>query len=351
MFGRSAAVARIFDDAVDLLEQARDQSDDQVRRRLEQEALAVLGEHRLTRKVAPRIGQLLADDDPAKALEMLRKLREGFEPGATQPGATPPGATQPRAKQQKARVLKRGCLGLVIPFGVAAVFVGSSLVGDDRPEALRSLEACQESRQALGTPVEVRWLGFPPGGGPDANDQGELARRAMPVQGSAGAGRYTYLAEKTAGAWAVRHGALEVDGQHLMVVPCGGTVSESDAGGLLGGGFHGAGRVRDAEGSAPVQPGTPCTVEVHKDPDFPNGVTYNCRVVVTCGGTVLYGRGSSGYVFCSVRDGTPATAVDADGSRSGQGTDPMLFMDLPGNEVQVADDAGWSITIELQGDG
>lgn len=332
MIGRSAALRRVLADAIDLLEQARDVTDEPLRQRLVREALEVLEEHRLTRKVTPSIGGLADQGDLDSAIELLRNLKKD----------------PPKKKgRPKAKVFRKGCLGLVVPLGIVGVFMGLSLAGNDRSEAMRTLEQCPESLQALGSPVEVRWLAFPPGGGADTNANDTLARRAVPVAGSDATGRYTYLAEKTTGTWAVQHGALEVDGQHRMVVPCGGLVSESDARGRLQRGYEGTGRVRESVGSAPVQPDAQCTVVVHRDPDFPD-VTYNCRVVVTCGGTVLYGTGSTGYIFCSVIDGAPATGLDASGSNSGQGEDPMLRLDLPAGEVQVSDDTGWSITIDVE---
>ncbi len=340
MIGRNSALKRVLDDAIDLLEQARDQADDQVRQRLVREAIGVMEEHRHTRKLTPSIGGFAADGELDRAIELLRKLEEGPEKRPGKP------AEKPKGKPKRA-ILVKGCLGLVIPFAMAMLFFAMSLSGNDRSPALRALEECRESQQALGSPIEVRWLALPPGGGPDTHDASDTARRVVPVQGSVASGRYTYLAENTHGAWVVRHGAVEVDGQHLAVMPCDGPISESDAEGLLRQGFHGEGRVRETSGSAPVQTGAQCTVEVHRDTRFPD-VTYNCRVVVTCDGRILYGADeSTGYVFCSARDGAPSRAVDGAGSNSGQGTDPMLQLALPDGEVRVSEDTGWSVVVEV----
>ena len=34
---------------------------------------------------------------------------------------------------------------------------------------------------------------------------------------------------------------------------------------------------------------------------------------------------------------------------AGRGGDPMLRLNLPGGEVQLSDDAGWSFSIDLEG--
>jgi hypothetical protein len=321
-------------EAIDILQQARALSDPRERQEHAEQAIPALGQTRFGRKLAQVVGGLVEDDDLDRAIELLQKVTRGSE------------KTPNRSPRQ---VLLRVGLGLAIPLVAVSVFFAGSVAGGDRAEALRSLEQCRESQRALGTPIETRWSTFPPGG-LDHNDNSELARRALPVKGSGGTGRYHYLAEKLGGAWTIRHGALEVGGQHLMVVPCGGAVSESDAEGRLRTGFRGTGSVRDVEGMAPVQSGEACTVEVHPDPDFPDSVTFNCRVVVTCGGQAIYGASSdTGYVFCSARDGIPAMAVDSTGSSAGRGADPMLRLNLPSNEVRVSDDTGWSFTIDLRG--
>ena len=323
-----------IEEAIAILQQARALSDPRARQEHARQAIPALGQTRFGRKLAQVVEPLVEDDELDRAIELLQKVLRGSE------------KTPNRSPRQ---VLLRAGLGLAIPLVAASVFFAVALAGGDRAEALRSLGQCRESQRVLGTPIETHWLAIPPGG-MDFNDNSELARRSLPVKGDGGTGRYHYLAEKTGGAWIIRHGALEVGDQHLMVVPCGGAVSESDAEGRLRTGYRGTGRVRDVEGSAPVQSGATCTVEVHPDPDFPDSVTFNCRVVVTCGGQALYGASSdTGYVFCSARDGIPATAMDTTGSSAGRGADPMLRLNLPSNEVRVSDDNGWSFTIDLQG--
>ena len=326
-------------EAIAILERARDLHDREARKEHARQAVPALGNSRFAHKLALAVEKLVEDDELDRAIELLQKLLKGGGGG---------GRGRKASTRSPRQVLVRVAAGLVIPLVVLGIFFAVSLLGGDKAEALLSLEQCRESRRALGTPIVARQLAVPPG--MDHNDNPGLARRALPVKGSGGAGRYHYLAEETGGAWTIRHGALEVDDLYLMVVPCGGVVSESDAEGRLSTGYSGTGSARDVEGPAPVQAGDACTVAVHPDPDFPSSVTFNCRVAVTCAGRAVYGATpDTGYVFCSARDGAPAMAVDATGSGAGHGGDPMLRMNLPGREVQLSDDTGWSFTIDLEG--
>ncbi len=321
--------------AIDILERARELDDREARLEHARGAIPALGDSRFARKLAQAVERYVEADELDRAIGLLRKL-----------GDSEGGDGRPPANRSPRRVLVRVGLGLAIPLVGLGILLAASMTGGDKAEALVSLEQCRESQRALGTPVAIRRLALPPG--MDNNGSPELARRTLAVEGSLGPGRYRYLAEKAGGAWAIRHGALELDGRYLMVVPCGGSVSESDAEGRLSRGYSGAGSARDVEGPAPVQAGDSCTVEVQPDPNFPGTVTFNCRVVVTCGGQAVYGATpDTGYVFCSARDGAPATAVDATGSGGGSGGDPMLRLNLPDGEVHLSDDPGWSFTIDL----
>lgn len=323
--------------AIAILEQARDLPDLEARQVHARQAIPALGDSGVARKLAQVVEQRIQDDELDRAIELLQKMLKGDG-----------GSGRKAPKRSPRQVMLRAGVGLVIPLGVAGLFFVVSMVGGDKAEALRSLEQCRESQRALGTPIVARKLAFPPG--LDHNDNSELAKRALPVKGSGGAGRYHYLAEEAGGAWVIRHGALHVEDQYFMVVPCGGSVSESDAEGILSTGYSGTGSARDVKGTAPVQAGDACTVAIHPDPDFPGTVTFNCRVVVTCGGRALYGATpDTGYVFCSARNGVPAMAVDSTGTAAGPGADPMLRLNLPGREVQLSDDTGWSFTIDMEG--
>lgn len=322
-------------EAIAILEQARELQDPQARKEQARQAIPALGTSGFARKLAQAVERLVEDDELDRAIELLQKMLKGDG-----------GSGRAASKRSPKQVLMRLGVGLAIPLVVLGIFFASSMTGGDKAEALVSLEHCRESQRALGTPITTRTLAMP---GLDNNDNTELAKRSLPVQGSGGEGRYRYLAEKAGGEWTIRHGVLETDDRYLMVVPCGGSVTQSDAEGRLRTGYSGAGSARNVEGAAPVQDGDPCTVEVHPDPNFPGTVTFNCRVVVTCGGKALYGATPDvGYVFCSARDGAPAMAVDETGTGGGRGGDPMLRLNLPGRQVQLSDDAGWSFTVDLE---
>lgn len=314
---------------LDVLETARTFSDANMRRDHAQRVVPMLERMRCNKALITQIGTLIDQDQMDRAVQLLG------------------------AHQQRKSPLRMGCLGVIIPLlaGLVFFFVGPILSGD-RPVAMQVLNDCRAAQRALGTPIEVNRLGIPLGDGA-INSRSGMARRSLPVTGSDGWGRYHYFAEKPGDQWVIQHGMLEMEGQHLLVVPCVGLVSQSDAEGRLQSGFQDSGPIRDVKGSPPVQRDATCSVTVHRDPDYPDGVPYNCRVVVTCDGKTLYGASEdTGYVFCHVRDGAPTTAVDAIGSNSapeGDSADPMLRMDLPAHEVQVSDDDGWSFTIDLQG--
>ena len=320
--------------AITILEQARVLPTPQERQEHARLAIPALGNSRFAGKLAQVVERRIEDDDLDRAIELLQNLLDGDAGQGGKSSGKPP-----------QRVLLRVAAGLLVPLLGLGAFFAVSATGGDKAEALVSLEQCRESQRALGTPIGVRKLALP---GVDNNSNAELAKRSLPVQGSEGAGRYTYLAEKARGEWTIRHGVLETDDRYLMIVPCGGSVTESDAEGRLSQGYSGAGHVSSVEGSAPVQGGDACTVEVHPDPNFPGTVTFNCRVAVTCGGVALYGvTPDVGYVFCSARDGAPAMAVDGTGSAGERGGDPMIRMDLPGGQVKISEDTGWSVTVEL----
>ncbi len=321
LFGISKSDIRV---CLDVLNTARTFSDSQMRIDHAKRVVPMLQRLKANQALVQQVGTLIDEDqlDRAKLL-----LEASWKP------KTP---------------FRAGCLGFIIPAVAAgAFFVIGPRLNADYPLAMQALNDCRAAQRALGTPIELNPLAIPTGDS-GINENDDMARRALPVQGPAGKGRYHYFAEAWGGSWHIETGHLVVEGQHLMVVPCEGPVPPGDAEGRLQRGFQGGGTVRDLQGTPPVDPDASCSVTVHVDPDYPNGVPYNCRVVVACDNKLFYGAsGDTGYVYCHVRDGSPTTALDATGSSAS--VDPKIRMDLPSHEVQVSDDTGWSFTIDLQG--
>lgn len=114
------------------------------------------------------------------------------------------------------------------------------------------------------------------------------------------------------------------------------------------------GSVATTLGVATVGPGTRCIVEVYQ---VTNSATNNCRVVVTCGGQTIYGRGGSGFGICgfnSVRTGiifrgTATTITMQDRRSSTEDGDPRIDLNLPNGGVVVTDATtpvnAWSVAI------
>ncbi|MDO9021628.1 MAG: hypothetical protein Q8S73_16985 [Deltaproteobacteria bacterium] len=103
-----------------------------------------------------------------------------------------------------------------------------------------------------------------------------------------------------------------------------------------------AGRVTAARGHAPVAAGERCVMMVRPASE-PTG---NCRVVLRCGTTWLYGAREMGYLTCEVQDGRPVAALDE--IATNDGGDPRL--DWRGQRVVVSDvtEAGeWSVELAL----
>ena len=73
--------------------------------------------------------------------------------------------------------------------------------------------------------------------------------------------------------------------------------------------------------------------DVRISPAYAKGDT--CRITVTCGGRVVYGGGTHGYVQCLVADGRPTSAVDATPTPSSG--DPQLQIDLLAGTATLAD--------------
>jgi hypothetical protein len=92
------------------------------------------------------------------------------------------------------------------------------------------------------------------------------------------------------------------------------------------------GRVRRATGQAPVATGASCTIEVR-----PNTGEHNCRSIVTCGETLVYGTDGQGYNTCGLRDERPSFARDS--NITDNDGDPMFELDLARQRIVISDGA------------
>ena len=88
-------------------------------------------------------------------------------------------------------------------------------------------------------------------------------------------------------------------------------------------------RVTAVRGHAPVAAGARCTFAVRPVWEYPE----NCRMVVRCGETWLYGARESGYLTCEVQGGRPVAALDE--NTTDHGGDPRVTW--RGRRVQVSD--------------
>lgn len=114
------------------------------------------------------------------------------------------------------------------------------------------------------------------------------------------------------------------------------------------------GVVAAVSGPAPVTSGSQCTVRI-SSANTQGG--HNCRVVVTCGGSVIYGhedaRGQYGFNRCTVvpAGGGPATIEAHDTSVSPVDGDPRIDLQTAFGEIVVTDQdsAGrmWTVSIRF----
>ncbi len=80
----------------------------------------------------------------------------------------------------------------------------------------------------------------------------------------------------------------------------------------------------------------------------PSASGYNCRLLLRCGATTLYGTGTSGYNACVVRDGRIVSADDP--NESPNDTDPRVRLDIDEGIIEISDttDAGsWSASFSI----
>jgi hypothetical protein len=108
------------------------------------------------------------------------------------------------------------------------------------------------------------------------------------------------------------------------------------------------GQVRSATGAqAPAAEGTDCTIftrdEENEDEDSDQGEWSN--VGVLCGGRMVYGGGSLGYLYCQ-RAPNRAVVRCRDGDFTSDGADPKLEFDRAAARV-VVEERNWRVEIEL----
>lgn len=239
----------------------------------------------------------------------------------------------------------------VVPLVLVPLIVGVGVFASPKSEAERDVGeiagGCSAAVEALGEDAHA--LPWARGCG-STHKQGDQGREiwSLPVRGSEGGGRLSYLAEKYKGEWHVIHAALSTGDRWIGVVPCTGEISEEDAKGMLVEGLWIEGTVDSAEGAAPVAVQDRCELEVLPVDRYPAGSSFNCQVRVRCNGQAIYGdHDSNGYVFCAVRDGLPEMALDVGGTAAS--SDPILEMVVSEKRVVVSDDdpTVYSFTVAL----
>lgn len=108
-------------------------------------------------------------------------------------------------------------------------------------------------------------------------------------------------------------------------------------------------RALDVTGEAPggLRRGASC--ELHGDA-IPRS-SHNCRLLLRCGTTILYGSHTSGYNRCTVSEGRIAAADD--GEEAPDDTDARVHLDVAGDVLEISDrdDRGaWSARFQLAED-
>ena len=106
--------------------------------------------------------------------------------------------------------------------------------------------------------------------------------------------------------------------------------------------------VTHRSGPTPTIPRDGCDVFAHPDP---SGESYNCRVLVSCGGDLLYGARNTGYNACTIADQT-FDVVNDEGTTA-VNADPILHLERAERRMTVADgDASerWELQFRLEPD-
>jgi len=298
--------------------------DEEMRKAHAQRAVARARRLRMGKQLAPQLEKLIEADNIDRAIKLMEAYKgsRGFRIGPL--------------------------IGVVAPLIAVIFFFVVPRLGGHHGVALEAANGCPDAVRWMGEPIKDAAPFVGCGSAQTGGGMG-YAKWTLPVAGPDGRGSYEYVAELHSGHWSVTHGAIETDGRWLSVVPCMGEVEEGDARGLLRHGYTATGTAGEVSGQAPVSYGDPCTVMVDVVPEYPGESPFNCKVRVTCNNATLYGASdTTGYVFCSVRDGLPVEAHDPSGTDDNQ--DPILHMDLRDKTVEVADDSPvtFSFTIVLE---
>ncbi len=310
---------------IDILQEAKTFGDVALRAEHARRALPQIERLKQGRMLAAAVAKDIDGDDLDHAIELLKMVR----------GA-------------RRHVVARRVVLLLVPFSVVLAVIVMQF-GGARKEAVAAANGCWAAQEAIGQDIAQPWWGVGCGSSESSGGSG-YAQWSIPVSGTDGGGTLSYTAEQGGGVWRIQHATLRVDGRFIGVVPCTGEIGDrDDARGIIDAGVSREGVVTTVSGEAPVTEGDRCSVLVLPDPDFPDSVPFNCRVLVSCDGRAIYGTTSTnGYVFCAVRDGRPVSAHD--GAGSADSSDPMLDMNLAKNGVTISDDAPtrYSFSIALE---
>jgi hypothetical protein len=105
-----------------------------------------------------------------------------------------------------------------------------------------------------------------------------------------------------------------------------------------------AGTVSAVSGMSPVAVGARCALRV-----TPIRKGEECLARLQCGGTMLYGKGTTGVAACTIVEKTIQRVLDE--SPTPNGGDPRIDIDPAGGKAVVSDEIGakrWSVTVDLK---
>jgi hypothetical protein len=254
----------------------------------------------------------------------------------------PPAPAAPPASTLRKLMLGLGGFAFWPMFAV--VFGGTpACMGFEEP-TLRTLEACPDVAAALGTPIHRSWLGMSCGNAETSDSFGN-ASWSFPVEGPSGRGSVDVVAERRGGPWMIYSATVETDRGTVEAVSCARSAGFS-ADGMPGAGPATSPRtfaatVSTAAGPAPAAAGASCEVHVG-----PGAGPFPCQVVVTCGGTEVYGSPTGGYLGCSADAGGHLVAMDTNPSAAGG--DPMLTLTAAAGTAVITDTTAagtWTVTL------